>query len=144
MFAPFAPFIVVFCHVIAAKDTTDLARLEAFLKSIRLAQDFSEAAARLNRLFEVLYNVALRYTEMQQNSQREEQLKAAEEMDQYLAALGFPPPGVSNHINESGNTVKDSQDFADNEDLLQDLPQLSPTMWMGNISQMENWFYNHG
>lgn len=143
MFAPFAPFIVVFCHVIAAKDTTDLARLEAFLKSIRLAQDFSEAAARLNRLFEVLYNVALRYTEMQQNSQREEQLKAAEEMDKYLAALGFPLPGLGHNINESGDIVKDGQGFTGDDDLLQDLPQLSPTMWMGNISQMENWFYNH-
>lgn len=64
LFAPFIPFIVVFCHVIETRDEADIARLGAFVASIQPAAAASDAAAKLHRLLQVLHGVAARWVEL--------------------------------------------------------------------------------
>lgn len=67
LFAPFVPFIVLFCQVIETRDRTDLARLQGFVVSIQSSNTreggVSEPVDRLCRLFQVLYSVASHYVE---------------------------------------------------------------------------------
>lgn len=88
LYAPFVPFIVIFCHVIETTDLTDLDRLHSFVASLDPAIKLSEATARLQRLFQVLYNVALKYVEIRASR---EQVSVGREFDTYLNALGFGP-----------------------------------------------------
>lgn len=69
----------------------NIAHLHAFVESIKSAPTVSDAAARMYRLFLVLYNVALRYIEFR-TSQQPGQTPPYAEMDEYLAALGLPAP----------------------------------------------------
>ncbi|TDZ59899.1 putative transcriptional regulatory protein [Colletotrichum trifolii] len=143
LFAPFVPFIVVFCQVMETQDEADLARLQAFAASIQAAKEFTEASARIYRLFQVLYNVAFRYVEIKNNSQQAEQEETTQEMDKYLAALGFPPAGHSDrqsaevgHTEQLGGGLEDGINPAVTG-------SLSQMMWMGNASQLEDWFYSN-
>ncbi|OLN82133.1 putative transcriptional regulatory protein C11D3.07c 4, partial [Colletotrichum chlorophyti] len=131
-FAPFVPFIVIFCQVMETRDSTDLVRLQGFVTSIQGAKDFSEASARLCRLFQVLYNVAFRYVEMRNSSQQSEQAQASQEMDKYLTALGFPTAGQQPM--EAG---------AGSEQMPMGGDGVNQTMWMGNAAQLEDWFYSN-
>lgn len=171
LFSPFVPFIVIFCQVIETSDTSDLARLQGFVASIQGAKEFTEASARLCRLFQVLYNVALRYVEMrshggigsgnnngvggnaQQQQQSEEQ---GQEMDKYLTALGFPP--ASGHPQQQHAQQQQSSDVGSEqmsgmtggeaEDGMNGAGvagsgALNQMMWMGNAAQLEDWFYSN-
>ncbi|KAL0943723.1 fungal specific transcription factor domain-containing protein [Colletotrichum truncatum] len=146
LFAPFVPFIVIFCQVMETSESEDLARLQAFVDSIQAAKEFTEASARLYRLFQVLYNVALRYVELRNNSKRSEQAQATQEMDKYLAALGFPPSGLvggaDRQTAEVGNTEQIGSLGEEGMNPTGSGP-LSQMLWMGNASQLEDWFYNN-
>ncbi|KAK4220323.1 fungal-specific transcription factor domain-containing protein [Rhypophila decipiens] len=121
LFAPFVPFIVLFCQVIETKDRDDLSRLQAFVVSIQSSNSreggVSEAVDRLCRLFQVLYSVASHYVEsyaaggggvyptgtggvgdsdMFQGASTQGIGAALAGVDTYLAALGFPPPQLNN------------------------------------------------
>ncbi len=72
LYAPFVPFIVLFCQVIESKDTADLARLQAFVASLQIHSNISEPVEKLRRLFQVLYGVASQYVESQTGSGRED------------------------------------------------------------------------
>ncbi|GKT58551.1 fungal specific transcription factor domain-containing protein [Colletotrichum tofieldiae] len=137
LFAPFVPFIVIFCQVMETRDTADLARLQGFVASIHDAKEFTEASARLYRLFQVLYNVAFRYVEMRNNSQKSELVQTSQEMDKYLTALGFPSAGPSGpeQLPADGGG-EDGMNAAGPGPLNQ-------MMWMGNASQLEDWFYGN-
>lgn len=81
MYAPFVPFIVIFCHIFefssnnpntessthAAPSSTevevDLNRLEEFVLSLDSLTTLSEAISKLHRLCQVLVNIAKLYTE---------------------------------------------------------------------------------
>ncbi|KAI0903885.1 fungal-specific transcription factor domain protein [Ustulina deusta] len=88
LYAPFIPFIVIFCLVIETSDREDLARLAAFVRSLEPACEVSSSVRKLHQLCQVLYNVAELYVEA----------KAAEgvgsEFDAYLSQLGFMPVDV--------------------------------------------------
>lgn len=87
-YTPFIPFIVIFCHVIETTDQTDLDRLHSFVASLEPVSQLSEPAARMQRLFQVLYNVALKYVEVKTSR---EQQSVGRELDTYLNALGYGP-----------------------------------------------------
>ncbi|EXF81720.1 fungal specific transcription factor [Colletotrichum fioriniae PJ7] len=167
LFSPFVPFIVIFCQVIETSDTSDLARLQGFVASIQGAKEFTEASARLCRLFQVLYNVAFRYVEMrsqgsgggggssgnnnnqQQQQQSEEQ---GQEMDKYLTALGFPPASghPQQHAQQSsdvGSEQMSGMTSGGAEDGMNGAGAgsgaLNQMMWMGNAAQLEDWFYSN-
>ena len=128
LFAPFVPFIVLFCQVIETKDRTDLSRLQAFVVSIQSRNggngSVSEAVDRLCRLFQVLYSVASHYVESHTSGSSytggsgggEDQIFQGSGIggigtmtgiDSYLAALGFPPPILASNVNAATAGMED-------------------------------------
>lgn len=154
MFAPFIPFIVIFCNVIETHDQNDLAHLHDFVTSIQSAPTVSDAAAKMHRLFQVLYSVALRYVEFHVSTPPENQMQASAEMDTYLAALGFPstaPGGGGMHQQQqhtgyptstAGPAYTPATSMGD-ENMADAQRNGYPMMWMGNSAQLEDWFYSN-
>ncbi|KAF5010763.1 hypothetical protein FDECE_3093 [Fusarium decemcellulare] len=147
LFAPFIPFIVVFCQVIETQDQTDLALLHSFCTSMESSIALSEAAAKMHRLFQVLYTLALRYIEFRTCTPPADQTQASAELNTYLAALGFPPAGLDNRQQQT-TTMGPAQGGAFGQPL-GDVGMLDGTegqrgantmMWMGNTAQLEEWF----
>lgn len=58
------------------------------MASLEPVSQLSEPAARMQRLFQVLYNVALKYVEVKASR---EQQSVGRELDTYLNALGYGP-----------------------------------------------------
>jgi hypothetical protein len=147
LFAPFIPFIVVFCQVIETQDQTDLARLHSFCTSLETTIQLSDAAAKTYRLFQVLYTVALRYIEFRTSTPPADQTQASAELNNYLAALGFPPAGLNNGVQQS--THMDPSQAGAFSQPLGDMSMLdgadgqrgaNTMMWMGNTAQLGEWF----
>ena len=134
LFAPFTPFIVLFCQIIETRDQTDLARLHAFMTSIQNAPSFSDAAAKMFRLFQVLYSVALRYIECQNSAPQKQQTQASAELDNYLAALGFPSAGF-----DGGQQQQQATECA-NGGIVDGMGMNNPMRWMGPSAQLDDWF----
>ncbi|GLA37130.1 hypothetical protein AnigIFM63309_003697 [Aspergillus niger] len=94
LYAPFVPFIVIFCHAIAVSSWDDLARLEDFVASLQPNCFLSEAISKLYQLCQVLSNVARLYIEAKEQVQVKEDQDLAsvgQEFDVYLSALGLAP-----------------------------------------------------
>lgn len=158
LFAPFIPFIVLFCQVIETQDKEDLARLHSFVVFLQETSKMSDAAAKMCRLFQVLYSVALRFVEFRASTPQSRQTQASAEMDAYLAALGFPPKGA-----EGGQHPQQQQPtaFAQITSTAPDVVPTSgiagvgvdamdeslrpgnPMMWMTNAAQLEDFFYTN-
>lgn len=133
LFAPFVPFIVLFCHVMETKDHADFARLEAFVSSIRTAQEISEPAAKMEHLFQVLYRIAARYIEIGMQYPDGGTSSAPTDMDAQLAALGFPRAGIY-----QASSTQPGMNAP-----LHDQPALEPMLWMGHHMQLEDWLYTN-
>jgi hypothetical protein len=103
LFSPFIPFIVLFCHTIETPDTEDLRRLEEFVVSLEPACAFSEPVSNLHRLSQVLFNVAIRYTESKLHRAPNH---AGPNYYMYLSELGFVMPvgNSSGHLQPHGNS----------------------------------------
>lgn len=87
------------------------------------------------RLFQVLYSVALRYVEFQLSApQKEQQVQASAELDNYLAALGFP----STAAGVEGQQQAQATEFANGG--LDAMGMNNPMMWMGPNAQLDDWF----
>ncbi|RGP59628.1 hypothetical protein FLONG3_11144 [Fusarium longipes] len=147
LFAPFIPFIVVFCQVIETQDQNDLARLHHFCTSVETTITLSDAAAKTHRLFQVLYTVALRYIEFRTTTPPADQTQASAELNNYLAALGFPPAGLNN--GEQQPSAMDPSQAGTFPQTLGDMGMLdgaegqrgaNTMMWMGNTAQLGEWF----
>lgn len=92
LFAPFIPFIVLFCHTIETADKGDLSRMHTFVKSIECTCQHSTAIATHYRLFQMFYSVAVRYNELKSSpSSLQEQVQLRTEVDAHLSALGLQP-----------------------------------------------------
>ncbi|KAJ4401589.1 hypothetical protein N0V82_010858, partial [Gnomoniopsis sp. IMI 355080] len=97
LYAPFVPFIVIFCHIIETSDVADLHRLRNFIDSLQPTCAVSEGIEKLHRLFSVLYNVAMLYVEAKSKAsgphsgQEMDMAPIGNEFDVYLSALGFMP-----------------------------------------------------
>ncbi|KAF3759989.1 hypothetical protein M406DRAFT_95615 [Cryphonectria parasitica EP155] len=94
LYAPFVPFIVIFCHIIETSDVADLHRLREFIDSLQPTCAVSEGIEKLHRLFSVLYNVAMLYVEAKGRAGQHQDTDMApigNEFDVYLSALGFMP-----------------------------------------------------
>ncbi|KAL4888603.1 fungal-specific transcription factor domain protein [Aspergillus ambiguus] len=91
LYSPFAPFIVLFCHVIESSSDTDLQRLEDFVASLQPNCVLSEAISKLHRLCQVLNNIAKLYLEAKARSLNQEDQTIGQEFDTYLSALGLAP-----------------------------------------------------
>lgn len=84
----------MFCHVIETGDPQDLARLDAFVKSLETARQFSEATAKMYHQSKVLYDAAKQYTELTASKGIEQQDTSLEEFDAYIQGLGMVPLGL--------------------------------------------------
>lgn len=155
LFAPFTPFIVLFCHVIESPQDSeeDLKRLEGFVASIEaVAPTLSDAASKMHRLFGVLSKVAQRYTVYQSSTTSQEQAPVDEQaiLNAYLTALGFPP--MNQKKSQQQNT-----DFASvtNQDVhvgqaldgcfnnmlgIDGEVGMLPTAWIGHTTELREWF----
>jgi len=104
--APFTPFTVVFCYIIAnpADSTSDLRLLCDFVEGLRSSTHLSAGIAKLHHFCEMFRKVAELYVQskaeasVQDDAQilYEDQLQAAKDLnrdvDDYLSALGFLEP----------------------------------------------------
>ncbi|KAI1434151.1 fungal-specific transcription factor domain protein [Xylaria sp. CBS 124048] len=90
LYAPFIPFIVIFCLVIETSDQDDRRRLADFVKSLEPACEISSSVRKLYQLCQVLLNVAELYVEAKAV---EPVGLAGNEFDMYLSQLGFMPFG---------------------------------------------------
>ncbi|RYP67209.1 hypothetical protein DL771_007371 [Monosporascus sp. 5C6A] len=107
LYAPFIPFIVLFCHIIESLNIDDdLSRLSEFIASLEGSRGASQAAEKLHRLCQVLYNVAVLYLE----AKHQAQAAVGSEIDMYLSTLGLMPAdggggipaGVGGMVDTSG------------------------------------------
>lgn len=98
LYSPFAPFIVLFCHVVESGSTADLQQLEGFVTSLLPPNGvFSEAISRLHRLCQLLTNIARIYLEAKMMPQTEEGQIMGREFDSYLNALGLAPTNIGGY-----------------------------------------------
>ncbi|KAF3354526.1 hypothetical protein VdG1_07455 [Verticillium dahliae VDG1] len=143
LLTPFAPFFVLFCHVIETSSAEDLKRLYEFADSLGGASPISEPVQKLHRLCQVLYNVALTYVEAKAQQPAANQAPINEEFDMYLSALGFPPnellaPGTGVEAGAAAHTAVQSEQlanwFSGNQQMMglleEDLSQFGPTGWI--------------
>jgi hypothetical protein len=125
LYAPFIPFIVIFCLVIETSDHEDLRRLADFVKSLETACGVSSSVRKLHQLCQVLYNVAELYVEAKALEPVD---PAGNEFDLYLSQLGFMPVddttmmGMQTDLNGAGGDVD---------------PQMRS---MAQAHQLEDWF----
>ncbi|KAJ3548449.1 hypothetical protein NM208_g994 [Fusarium decemcellulare] len=147
LLAPFTPFIVLFCHAIECQDETDLSHLQAFISSIKSAPAASEAAAKMHRLFQVLYNVALRYLEFQSSASKAGQAQSKDTLNTYLTTLGLPILNQNVHQHDNLDLQPDATLGAESQqalhggvDTFMGVDEIDPTVWMGNMAGLEEWF----
>lgn len=92
LYAPFIPFIVIFCLVIETSSADDLKGLADFVHSLEAATELSHSINKLHQLCEVLYNVAQLYVEAKaQQPLDQDMVPVGNEFNMYLSQLGFMP-----------------------------------------------------
>lgn len=92
MLTPFAPFFVLFCHIIETLNSSDLMVLQDFVASIENLRDSSETVGKLCRVFQVYRDVAMVYVEAKSQQQEDQtMIPIGDEFDMYLSQLGFMP-----------------------------------------------------
>lgn len=90
MLVPFAPFFVIFCHVIETLSADDLGILEEFVASMEQLRDASQTIEKLYRVFQVMRDVAVVYVETKSEQQRDQtMIPIRDEFDMYLSQLGL-------------------------------------------------------
>lgn len=95
LYAPFVPFIVIFCHVIETSDKEDLRRLEEFVTSLQVSRAVSGAVDKLHRLCRIMCDVAALYVEAKEAENRAADANMTplgNDFNMYLSQLGFMPP----------------------------------------------------
>ncbi|KAK3950539.1 hypothetical protein QBC32DRAFT_346312 [Pseudoneurospora amorphoporcata] len=112
LYAPFIPFIVLFCHVIETSNMQDLDRMDHFVASLSTVCSISEAIDKFNRVCQVLCHVARLYVETKaQQQQDQDMMLVGHDFDMYLSQLGFMPQQLlhdqqqqqQQHANSTGN-----------------------------------------
>lgn len=153
LYAPFAPFIVIFCHVIEGSGTgserEDLSLLEDFVLSLHPICPLSEAIEKLYRLCHVLVTIARLYVEAKARARaKETQTQTQEEEDQrlvnvglefdtYLSALGLAPGEAGGDLRWQGQ----NQAMGQGQGLGQVQPQfVDSSTAMNQTMQLGNWF----
>lgn len=153
LFAPFVPFIVMFCHVIETQDEADLAHLQAFLSSIQSAPSISGPASKLHRLFQVLCRIATGFVNFRVSATLEDGWQDSSTIDHCLDALGFSftsghiptqqrqpdTPHICTESDSGADRVRNSVDTMDNR-----LRAMDPMVWMANSAELEDWLESNG
>lgn len=123
--APFTPFTVVFCNIIAntLDASEDLRLLADFVATLKSLSSLSEGVAKLYRLCDVFQKVAELYVQAKAQEATRVNLQetnaappmqpsmqpAINDIDGYLSTIGFAPPPTENFANNSlGNDQLDA------------------------------------
>jgi hypothetical protein len=115
--APFTPFTVTFCHIIAnpTNASDDLCLLADFVATLKSLSHLSGGVAKLYRLCDVFQKVADLYvqakaqeatrTTLQSNSAappaQPSMQPAINDIDGYLSTIGFAPPAMDSFANNA-------------------------------------------
>ncbi|KIL84037.1 fungal specific transcription factor domain-containing protein [Fusarium avenaceum] len=148
LFAPFVPFIVMFCHVIETQDEADLAHLQAFITSIQSAPSISGPAFKLHRLFQVLCKIATGYVRFRVSTTLEDGWQDSSTIDHCLDALGFSftsghiptqqrqsdTPHICTESDFGADDTRNSADAMNNR-----IRATDPMIWMANSAELEDW-----
>ena len=118
--APFTPFTVTFCHIIAnpTNASDDLRLLADFVATLQSLSNLSEGVAKLCRLCDVFQKVADLYVQakaqeatrmtLQNNSaappSQPSMQPAINDIDGYLSTIGFAPPVAENSASNATGT----------------------------------------
>lgn len=142
MIVPFAPFFVIFCHVIETLSADDLRILEEFVVSMEQLRDASETVEKLYRLFQVMRDVAVVYVETKSQQQRDRtMIPIRDEFDMYLSQLGLISPEDQTMVepNAQGQQIQQQASqmagwFSGNRNMFglieEDLSQIDSNSWM--------------
>ncbi|KAF4448836.1 fungal specific transcription factor domain-containing [Fusarium albosuccineum] len=127
MLAPFAPFFVLFCHIVESLSGDDLRMLQEFVASLDALRDASETAEKLCRVFQVFCDVAVVYVEAKSQHQQDQiDIPMGNQLDTYLSQLGFMPM--------EGQTMPQAVNLGSTNTVMQPGPVGGPT------PQMDGWF----
>ncbi|KAI1765784.1 fungal-specific transcription factor domain-containing protein [Hypoxylon sp. FL1150] len=139
LYAPFIPFIVIFCLVIETSSAEDLGRLAGFVQSLEAASPLSHSIFKLHQLCQVLYNIAQLYIEAKaQQPVDEDTVPFGNEFNMYLSQLGFMPTDQAMGDFELGNgsmaqTSQLGDWFSGNSYMMglleEDLSGINPSGW---------------
>lgn len=149
MFAPFTPFIVLFCQVIETRDQRDLTSLYNFVNSTESAPMVSDAAAKMHRLFQVLYAVAFRFVEFRNSTPPADQSWVNAECNPCINTLGIASMDPGQRQQQQMAPVSDNQGLpvfgyppgqSEVLDAIYGQGGANSMMWMNNTEQLEDWF----
>lgn len=134
------PFIVMFCNIIETLNHVDLACLRNFNTLLVMAAPSSGPIAKMQRLFQALYDVALQYVELRTTHSGSEQIHANSEMDSCLSMLGI---SVSDWANphQQPDDLGQSFDHAPSDNLegsRNRRESTNPLVWMDNMFQPDD------
>jgi hypothetical protein len=143
MIVPFAPFFVIFCHVIETLSAEDLRILDEFVASMEQLRDASETVEKLYRVFQVMRDVAVVYVETKSEQQRDQtMIPIRDEFDMYLSQLGLMSTDDQAMVNPNTNQGPQVQQqasqmagwFSGNRNMFglieEDLSQIDSNSWM--------------
>ncbi|KAK7421254.1 hypothetical protein QQZ08_010031 [Neonectria magnoliae] len=136
---------VLFCQVIETQDEMDLDLLHSFIQSMESAPPVSDAPVKMLWLFQVLYNVAIRYIEFRTLVSPPGQVHANAELNAYSTALGLPLPfdSLQQLLAElkqpHGVSREDTKDSSMGEST-EGQREVNQRMWSNNPAQLEEWF----
>lgn len=156
MLTPFAPFFVLFCHIVETLSADDLRILQEFVASVERLRDGSETIRKLCRVFQVYRDVAVVYIEAKSQHQEDQTMvPIGDEFDMYLSQLGFMPldeqamiqtaqPSASNPMpaggSGSGQAAQMADWFSGSRNMFglleEDLSQIDGVKWMPQGSSM--------
>lgn len=109
------------------------------------APTVSDAATKILQLFQVLYNVAIRYTESHASTPATDQAQASLELDAYMAELGLPIPlhhrqhqplESSSALNGLGEVDPQIGNMLGG---MHERRSSDRGAWLGNSAQLEEW-----
>lgn len=151
MLTPFAPFFVLFCHIIETLSSEDLKILQEFVASFESLRNASETIDKLCRVFQVYRDVAMVYVDAKSQQQEDQTMVPInDEFDMYLSQLGFMPtedhasmpqaggqPSTSAPMPTSGNQATQMADwFSGSRNMFglleEDLSQIDASRWMNH------------
>ncbi|CAG9956507.1 unnamed protein product [Clonostachys rosea f. rosea IK726] len=92
MLTPFAPFFILFCHVIERVDIEDLNLLKAFAESLDKLKEASDTAQKLFSLCKTMCDVACAYHEDIWQGDQDGALN--HEYDEFMGQMGLGAPGA--------------------------------------------------
>lgn len=117
-----------------------------FVNSIKPAQPVSNIVSKHYRLFQIFYEVALRYTELKSasNMEHDDYPEVSTEIDNYLSALGFQAPigmnemagSASVSLNENSCPVSTEASANSSKELLDADPASRLPAWFHVSQQM--------